>query len=121
MPGRLEVNTVNLEEIRAELTSDRERLIRRLENLGIDLKGGSKNFADDEGFADSGSVAAEKGELLTIAGTMRESLELVENALSRMDAGTYGKCASCGSDIPPGRLEIMPAATECLSCASARA
>src|SRR6187455_192158 len=29
-------------------------------------------------------------------------------ALDRLEAGTYGKCENCGTDIPDGRLEAVP-------------
>ena len=51
----------------------------------------------------------------------REQAELreIEDALARIDAGTYGSCASCGRAIPVARLEAVPAATLCLTCEEA--
>jgi DnaK suppressor protein len=40
----------------------------------------------------------------------------VRAALARVNEGTYGKCARCGSDIPPERLEFMPEAPNCIQC-----
>lgn len=42
----------------------------------------------------------------------------IENALARLEEGTYGTCASCASQIPPRRLEVHPFATLCVSCQS---
>ena len=39
-------------------------------------------------------------------------------ALKRMDDGEYGNCLGCGEPIPAPRLEIEPAATQCVACAS---
>lgn len=39
-------------------------------------------------------------------------------ALKRIDDGGYGYCLSCGEMIPLLRLEIDPAATQCVDCAS---
>ena len=39
-------------------------------------------------------------------------------ALARMDDGEFGYCEDCGEDIPVKRLELDPAATRCVSCAS---
>ncbi len=44
-------------------------------------------------------------------------LRKVERALARVDDGTYGICESCGTQIPVARLEVLPYATECVSCA----
>ncbi|MBD3751741.1 MAG: TraR/DksA family transcriptional regulator, partial [Micrococcales bacterium] len=41
------------------------------------------------------------------------------DALSRVDAGTYGSCIRCGQPIPAARLEVIPKATMCVPCASA--
>jgi RNA polymerase-binding transcription factor len=39
-------------------------------------------------------------------------------ALARIDQGEYGYCEDCGEDIAPKRLELDPAASKCISCAS---
>lgn len=108
------------QELRAELKNDRDKLAGKLADLGIDVDGGSKDFADDEGFADSGSVTAEKGELMTLARSLRENLDGIEAALARLDDGSYGLCVKCGARIPEVRLEIVPAAPHCLECADAQ-
>ncbi len=72
----------------------------------------------DEGFADSSQVTAERGELDAIAGTLADSLREVEDALGKLDAGTFGACESCGNEIPVARLEAKPAARLCITCAS---
>ena len=44
----------------------------------------------------------------------------IDNALAKIDAGTYGICERCGRPIGEDRLEAMPAARLCIECASAR-
>ena len=46
-------------------------------------------------------------------------LQDVEDALARLDAGTYGDCAHCGDAIPAARLMVQPAARLCTACQSA--
>jgi DnaK suppressor protein len=41
----------------------------------------------------------------------------IKSALSRIENGSYGLCASCGGAIHMGRLEAMPSAAQCISCA----
>jgi DnaK suppressor protein len=43
-------------------------------------------------------------------------LEEVDDALRRLDAGTYGACVDCGQAIPPERLEALPWAARCIDC-----
>ncbi len=40
----------------------------------------------------------------------------VENALSQIQNGKYGKCETCGCNIPAERLSVMPYATSCITC-----
>jgi DnaK suppressor protein len=42
----------------------------------------------------------------------------IREALKRISEGTYGICAHCGEDIDPKRLEALPTATRCISCAA---
>lgn len=39
-------------------------------------------------------------------------------ALDRIGAGEFGWCEECGEEIAVRRLELDPAATRCVSCAS---
>lgn len=39
-----------------------------------------------------------------------------EEALRRLDDGTYGICQACGQPIPQARLEVLPEARRCVAC-----
>jgi RNA polymerase-binding transcription factor DksA len=99
---------------RAQLTAERDRVRDQLAELGVDRS------SYDEGFADSGQVTAERGEVEALVGTLRETLQDIDAALSKIDAGTYGRCESCGGEIAEARLEAMPMARLCITCASKR-
>lgn len=43
-------------------------------------------------------------------------LGLVDAALRRIEAGTYGLCIDCGAAIPPARLNALPHAARCIAC-----
>ena len=51
---------------------------------------------------------------------LKEMIEQVDEALARIDAGTYGTCTKCGTAIPEERLELRPFAATCVACTSAR-
>jgi len=99
---------------RAQLTAERERVNDELRALGVDRS------TYDEGFADSGQVTAERGEVDALVGSLRETLLEIDAALEKLDAGTYGRCESCGDEIAPARLEAKPTARLCITCASMR-
>ncbi len=50
----------------------------------------------------------------------RAQLTLVEEALARLDAGTYGTCTSCGRRIATERLAAIPWVPTCIECARGR-
>lgn len=106
-----------LGDLRRELEAEKAQLSRRLADLGF---GGSGSLSFDQNFADSSQVTAERAEVEALATSLQESLAEVEEALAKFDAGTYGKCESCGQDIAPARLEAAPAARLCINCASRR-
>lgn len=41
----------------------------------------------------------------------------IRTALARLEAGSYGECASCGEAIAPGRLDAVPYTSVCIGCA----
>jgi DnaK suppressor protein len=43
-------------------------------------------------------------------------LRLIDAALGRLEAGSYGQCVNCGVTIPAARLHAAPAAARCISC-----
>ncbi|ERL56323.1 TraR/DksA family transcriptional regulator [Psychrobacter aquaticus] len=53
-----------------------------------------------------------------LMGEARQSLVHVENALSRIENGTYGACEVCGEKIEEQRLEALPYATLCMDHAA---
>ncbi len=45
-----------------------------------------------------------------------DELRMIDSALQRIDAGTYGDCIDCGQTIPVARLEAEPTADRCIQC-----
>jgi DnaK suppressor protein len=46
----------------------------------------------------------------------RKLIGKIRDALARLDAGTFGKCASCGRAISPARLRARPVTDLCIDC-----
>jgi DnaK suppressor protein len=53
---------------------------------------------------------------LALRDRAEQHLSLVDAALARLDAGTYGACLRCGAPVPPERLEALPWAAHCIAC-----
>ncbi len=104
-------------DLRALLEQERKELQDQLSEIGF---GGDGGLTYDANFADSSQVTAERGEAEALAATLRETLDEVEHALSKLEAGTYGLCEGCEQRIDPARLEAKPAARFCMDCASRR-
>lgn len=107
-------NAELLTSIRTSLADERESLMRQLDGIGVTARDANL----DANFADSGQVAAEVGEARALAGSLMEQLAAVDEALARLEAGTYGTCQRCGQPIAEARLEAMPAARLCMACAA---
>jgi RNA polymerase-binding protein DksA len=53
---------------------------------------------------------------LALRDRAEQQLALVDAALARLDAGTFGACLRCGRPIAPARLEALPWAAHCIDC-----
>jgi DnaK suppressor protein len=47
----------------------------------------------------------------------QQRLQELQEAVARMDAGTYGKCSACGAEIQYERLSVLPECLLCSDCA----
>jgi len=67
------------------------------------------------GLADPDS-ALERDLALACAARAREAVRRAEDALERIELGTYGTCQECGGVIAPERLDAVPDAMCCVQC-----
>ena len=96
-----------LEERRRELLDKSERTAGEGRNT---ISEGGEDYVDD-------AVTSYTREfLLSLSGFERRQLALVEDALARIEDGTYGECQMCGENVPVARLKAIPWARYCVSC-----
>ena len=112
------MSDATLFDLRVSLQEERDKLVQRLQDLGVGDADASLAF--DQNFADTSQVTAERAEVDALVGSLRDSLSEVEHALAKLEAGTYGRCERCGEQIATARLEAMPTASLCINCASGR-
>jgi RNA polymerase-binding transcription factor DksA len=99
------------------LEDERRQLEAELTELGFGA-GGGRGLDYDPNFADSSQVTAERGEAEVLALQLQESLDEVALAITRFEAGSYGRCEVCGEPVGSARLEAMPATRFCINHAN---
>lgn len=105
-----------LKKMRDTLTVQKQQI---LEQLDEEFRKG-KESALDEGM-DTYDLASEERTReinLILSDRDREKLQAIEDALERIDAGTYGICEMCEEEIAPERLEALPFTRLCVTCQS---
>jgi DnaK suppressor protein len=115
--------TSTLERFRRKLEEERDRLVALLREIEeereeVRLTETSSDRSPDPNTAEGGSLAFEMEKELTIAQLHQDLLAQVEEALVRIEAGSYGTCENCGSAIPVARLDALPHTKLCVDCAS---
>jgi DnaK suppressor protein len=110
---------------KAALKSARDRLLTMkrqiLREINEDLKHGREGAKDDG--MDTYDLASEERDReinFILSDREREKLQAIEEALERIEEGSYGICDSCESEIAPARLEAMPFTRLCVSCQAER-
>ncbi|MEM7286000.1 MAG: TraR/DksA C4-type zinc finger protein [Actinomycetota bacterium] len=98
-------------DIKNDLENERSELLARIDELTV---GGDVDLDFDDDFADRALVASEQGENHTLADSLQAQLAMVDTALARIEDGTYGACATCGTAISSDRLEAVPASVTCI-------
>jgi DnaK suppressor protein len=108
----------DVKEVLTELHSQRDKLVKLIEDAEHDLAGLMRDAGDGAGHdqADMGATSFERDHELTVVNNERDMLAQVDRALGRIHDGTYGVCESCGQPIGKMRLMAFPRATLCLSC-----
>jgi DnaK suppressor protein len=77
---------------------------------------GGRNLGLGNHMADDASEAYEQAKEMALHQNAARLLHQVEEALARLEQGTYGDCEHCGQTIDPARLEALPYAILCMHC-----
>ena len=113
------MTSVDTSAAKRTLTTEREKLIRQLDELGATETGELREDVQfGDGFADAGAATAERTEVLGIIETLKAQLDSVNGALYQIEQGHYGTCDNCGRDISAARLAARPASILCVDCKS---
>lgn len=103
-----------LEHFRALLNGKLEELLSGAEKAVSGMSGSKEeNFPDP---TDRATHETDRNFLLRVKDRERKLISKVQEAIKRIDDGTYGICEICGEEISQKRLEVRPVTTSCIEC-----
>jgi RNA polymerase-binding protein DksA len=97
---------------RTALLAEREHVLTELAENEVEAPG-QMTYGSQ---AAAASHVFEQQRDLALRDHNRAHLADVDAALVRLDAGTYGRCTSCGREVGAERLEALPWAAHCIDC-----
>ena len=116
-PAGRRLDDAFLAEQRRKLLDERARYVRSAETMAAeaealldDREPGDLQFDEESGEGDSWAVERERD--LALSAAARVAVEMIDDALKRIDDGSYGICAVSGKPIQKERLRAIPWAAE---------
>jgi RNA polymerase-binding transcription factor DksA len=104
------------------LGADRARTGQRIAALTREFDGIVESAAlgntDDEHDPEGATIAFERAQIASLLDQARGHLADLDQAIRRIEAGTYGRCENCGQPIIAERLAARPSARTCMACAA---
>ena len=99
-------------DLRQRIGGEVNRVVEAIQegvNINENISSAPVHLADVAGEAVDANV--------TVLQTERGIFDDINAALERIAEGTYGQCASCGTEIPAARLRAIPYTAFCVTCA----
>ena len=111
---------MDTERFRRILLDERERITLTVETLheanSWSLEEETEEETYDNHLADSATATLNREIDSTLEENSGHVLVGIDEALDRIENGTFGTCARCGKQIAEDRLEALPYATRCIDC-----
>lgn len=107
-------------ELKGMLENRRQELVSEVHGKMRDVRaeGGKERDVLDQG--ESSEVDIQEDIELALIQMKAETLNKINEALRRLDEGSYGNCFECGDEISEARLRALPFAVRCKDCEEAR-
>jgi RNA polymerase-binding protein DksA len=117
------MNKRELARFKKLIQAERNRVLSNLGSIEAEISELSSNKSrSSQGYsnhmADIGSDAMGQEQVFLHASQETDYLKRLDEALRRIEAGTYGICEECSGKIPIKRLEAYPSAKLCIACQS---
>jgi RNA polymerase-binding protein DksA len=115
------MSTIDTTRFRDALLTERERVVKAIENLHNENPGSVEDETGDETvdqhIADAATATYDRQLDYSLEENSEQVLAEIDAALQRIDEGMYGICTNCGKPIQEERLEALPWASLCIDCA----
>ncbi|MGB9621547.1 MAG: TraR/DksA family transcriptional regulator [Brevinematia bacterium] len=106
-----------LQELKERLSKEKLQILSDIFGEEVAIKYFSSASSSEGDIADKASSFYETQLIASISGVQKEIIDKINDALRRIDEGTYGICRICGKEIEIERLEVIPYTDTCSSCA----
>jgi len=87
-------------------------LIQKTENYGRE----ADNDSETMDIADRATSSYTKEFMFSKSNSDRQLMQMITEALARIEEGAFGECLNCGEDVESRRLEAVPWARLCKNC-----
>lgn len=101
-----------MQNVKMTLIKQKEALLNEAEASLNELPG-QTIFPD---LGDQASAETDRSFMLRLRGREQRLLKKIDEAIERIDSGTFGICEDCGNEIDIKRLEARPVTTMCIEC-----
>ena len=118
----ISMNEVDLQHFRQLIMAKRSEVSQAMEELHrVSRSDEAQESSEDRSayslhMADRGTDAMEREKNMLLVQREGDYLDYLEEALQRIEAGTYVLCRTCKGPIGRARLEAVPTATQCIAC-----
>ena len=103
---------VDLDKAKQRLLDLKQEYQTRVDKIQHDMQNPDTDMTQD--WDDQAVINEQNDVRKNLLVEAQHNLELVNNALLRIENGTYGICTVSGEEIEPARLEAVPFATTCM-------
>ncbi len=103
-----------LDYFKTVLTDRKKNLLERANQIvSREVKKENEHLSD---YADIATLESDRAFQLRIRDRERKLIKKIDQALERLDEGTFGLCERCGDEIGIERLKARPVTTYCIHC-----
>jgi RNA polymerase-binding protein DksA len=115
------MSVIDTEQFRERLLQERKRVEAAIQYLREEHPGSleeeiEESVGSDNHLGDTATATLDREIDYTLEGNSEQVLAEIDDALQRIEDGTFGTCRTCAQPIAPERLEAMPWATQCIDC-----